>query len=94
MASAALAQSMLAEDPFAGTVFVFRLKRADRAKILFWGDSGLVIHHDPARDIRILRQGALGRSLSPIPMQWIGIDLEGEYPFCGARSLAAWIQPI
>ena len=35
---AALVQSMLQEDPFTGTVFVFRAKRADRLKILFWDD--------------------------------------------------------
>ena len=33
---AALVQSALKEDPFTGTVFVFRAKRADRLKILFW----------------------------------------------------------
>ncbi|WP_339115113.1 IS66 family insertion sequence element accessory protein TnpB [Thioclava sp. GXIMD2076] len=40
---AALVQSTLAEDPFTGTVFVFRSKRADRLKILFWDGSGLVM---------------------------------------------------
>ena len=40
---AALVQSRLAEDPFTGTVFVFRSKRADRLKILFWDGSGLVM---------------------------------------------------
>lgn len=40
---AALAQSMLAEDPFTGTIFVFRSRRADRLKILFWDGSGLVM---------------------------------------------------
>ena len=40
---AALVQSALAEDPFTGTVFVFRAKRADRMKILFWDGSGLVM---------------------------------------------------
>lgn len=40
---AALVQSALAEDPFIGTVFVFRAKRADRMKILFWDGSGLVM---------------------------------------------------
>lgn len=33
---AALVQSTLKGDPFAGTVFVFRAKRTDRLKILFW----------------------------------------------------------
>lgn len=40
---AALAQSILKEDPFTGTVFVFRAKRTDRLKILFWDGSGLVM---------------------------------------------------
>ena len=33
---AALVQSVLKEDPFTGSVFVFRAKRSDRLKILFW----------------------------------------------------------
>ena len=40
---AALVQSALAEDPFSGAVFVFRAKRLDRMKILFWDGSGLVM---------------------------------------------------
>ncbi len=40
---AALVQSVLKEDPFTGTVFVFRANRADRLKILFWDGSGLVM---------------------------------------------------
>ena len=39
---ASMVQSALAQDPFTGTVFVFRAKRADRMKILFWDGSGLV----------------------------------------------------
>src|SRR6266576_397109 len=33
----------LGEDPFSGTIFVFRCKRADRVKILAWDGSGLVL---------------------------------------------------
>jgi len=40
---AALAQEVLAEDPFSGTVIVYRSKRADRVKILVWDSSGLVL---------------------------------------------------
>ena len=40
---AALAQEMLAEDPFSGVVIVYRSKRADRIKILVWDGSGLVL---------------------------------------------------
>ena len=40
---AALVQSALAEHPFTGAVFVFRAKRPDRMKNLFWNGSGLVM---------------------------------------------------
>ena len=40
---AALAAEALGEDPFSGTVIVFRSKRADRLKILVWDTSGLVL---------------------------------------------------
>jgi len=40
---AALAQQVLAEDPFSGAVIVYRAKRADRVKILVWDGSGLVL---------------------------------------------------
>jgi transposase len=40
---AVLAQEVLAEDPFSGTVIVYRSKRSDRVKILVWDTSGLVL---------------------------------------------------
>ena len=40
---AALAQEVLAEDPFSGAVIVYRAKRSDRVKILVWDSSGLVL---------------------------------------------------
>jgi transposase len=40
---ASLAQEVLAEDPFSGTVIVYRSKRSDRVKILVWDSSGLVL---------------------------------------------------
>ncbi|SFN03283.1 IS66 family insertion sequence element accessory protein TnpB, partial [Methylobacterium pseudosasicola] len=30
-------------DPFSGTAYVFRLKRAERSKFLFWDGSGVVL---------------------------------------------------
>uniref|UniRef100_UPI001109814F IS66 family insertion sequence element accessory protein TnpB n=1 Tax=Poseidonocella sp. HB161398 TaxID=2320855 RepID=UPI001109814F len=46
---ASLVQSVLKEDPFAGAVFVFRSKRADRLKILFWDGT-------PKFDVKIDKQ--------------------------------------
>jgi len=41
---AALAKEALKQDPYAGTVLVFRAKRADRIKILVWDGTGLVLY--------------------------------------------------
>jgi len=35
-------EAMLA-DPFSGTVYVFRAKRADRIKLIFWDGTGLCL---------------------------------------------------
>ena len=40
---AAMVKRELRRDPFTGTVFVFRAKRADRLKIIFWDGTGLVM---------------------------------------------------
>lgn len=40
---AALAKEALGQDPFAGTVVIFRAKRADRVKILFHDGTGLCL---------------------------------------------------
>ena len=40
---AALVQAVLRQDPFSGTVFVFRSKRADRVKLLVYDGTGLVL---------------------------------------------------
>ena len=41
---AALVQQALRADPFAGEVFIFRAKRADRVKILVYDGTGLVLY--------------------------------------------------
>ncbi|NMA99143.1 MAG: IS66 family insertion sequence element accessory protein TnpB, partial [Phyllobacteriaceae bacterium] len=33
----------LHKDPFTGTVFVFRAKKTDRLKLLYWDGTGLVM---------------------------------------------------
>ena len=40
---AAVVQTALRQDPFSGTIYVFRSKRADRVKLLVWDGSGLVL---------------------------------------------------
>ena len=40
---AALVQLSLHEDPFSGQLFVFRGRRGDRVKILWWDGDGLCL---------------------------------------------------
>lgn len=41
---AALIQVALSEDPFSGQLFVFRGRRGDRVKILWWDGDGLCLY--------------------------------------------------
>ncbi len=40
---AALVRETLGDDPFSGSIYVFRSKRADRVKMLAWDGTGLVL---------------------------------------------------
>ena len=40
---AALVQTQLGQDPLSGDLFVFRSRRGDRIKLLYWNDDGYAI---------------------------------------------------
>jgi transposase len=40
---AALVREAIRTDPFSGVVYVFRAKRADRVKLIFWDGTGVVL---------------------------------------------------
>jgi transposase len=40
---AGLVKEHLGEDPFSGAIYVFRAKRADRVKLLYWDGSGVCL---------------------------------------------------
>lgn len=40
---AALVQEELKADPFSGVIYVFRAKRAERVKLLFWDGTGVCL---------------------------------------------------
>lgn len=40
---AALVREAMGSDPFCGAVYVFRAKRADRVKLIFWDGTGMVL---------------------------------------------------
>jgi transposase len=41
----ALVQHVLAKDPFSGHMFVFRGRRGDRVKLLWWDGQGLCLYY-------------------------------------------------
>jgi transposase len=41
---AALVRETMGADPFGGTVYVFRAKRADRIKLIFWDGTGMCLY--------------------------------------------------
>jgi transposase len=40
---AAIVQEAMTADPFCGAIYVFRPKRADRVKLIFWDGTGLCL---------------------------------------------------
>ena len=48
---AALVRETLGEDPFSGTIYVFRSKRADRIKLIFWDGTGLIHTTPPSASV-------------------------------------------
>ena len=49
---AASVQEAFKADPFSGVIYVFRAKRADRVKLLFWDQTGLVLVTKRLEDAR------------------------------------------
>lgn len=75
---AAMVQSALKEDPFTGTVFVFRAKRADRLKILFWDGSGLVLTYKRLEETSftwpVVRDGVMTLDRAQFEALFAGLD--------------------
>lgn len=40
---AALVEGEIKADPFSGTIFIFRARRADRLKLVYWDGTGLCL---------------------------------------------------
>ena len=76
---AALVQQALRADPFAGDVFIFRPKRADRVKILVYDGTGLCLYSEEAGGRAVLlalaggRRGALERGAARDPARGLAV---------------------
>jgi transposase len=83
---AGLVQEQLGQDPLAGDLFVFRSRRGDRLKLLYWDSDGLAIWYKrleegtfvfPAPNAERAKVGAHGMVIRPAELAMLldGIDL-------------------
>jgi transposase len=75
---AALVQPALHEDPFSGQLFVFRGRRGDRVKILWWDGDGLCLFAKRLERGRFVwprtAEGAVHLTQAQLSMLLEGID--------------------
>ena len=75
---AALVSSVLRKDPFTGTVFVFRSRRADRLKLLYWDGTGLVMAYKRLEDARFIwpaiKDGLMALNHAQFEALFAGLD--------------------
>jgi transposase len=74
----ALVQMQLSEDPFSGHLFVFRGRRGDRLKILWWSGDGLCLFYKRLESGHFVwpqaRSGAVCLTNAQLSMLLEGID--------------------
>lgn len=79
-----MVKETLSVDPFAGDVFVFRPKRADRLKILVWDGSGLVLLSKRLERGRFtwppVQDGAVTLSATQLSLLFSGLDWSQVVP--------------
>jgi transposase len=77
---AELVRRQLERDPLSGQLFVFRNKRADRVKLLYWDEDGFVIIYKrlEAGTFRFPQADAAGVEIRAADLQMLldGIDLD------------------
>jgi len=74
----ALVQTVLQQSPFSGHVFVFRGRRGDRIKLLWWDGDGLCLFAKRLERGRFIwpqaEQGTVGLTRAQLSMLLEGID--------------------
>jgi transposase len=75
---AMLVQQQLIADPFSGHLFVFRGRRGDRIKILWWDGDGLCLYAKRLEHGRFVwpqaKQGSVSLTAAQLSMLLEGID--------------------
>lgn len=66
------------KDPFTGTVFVFRSRRADRLKLLYWDGTGLVMAYKRLEDTTFtwpaIKDGIMALNHAQFEALFAGLD--------------------
>jgi transposase len=75
---AALVQSALTQDPFSGHVFVFRGRRGDIIKLLWWDGQGMCLFAKRLEKGRFIWPQADSGSVSLTPAQLCGASRGGR----------------
>lgn len=91
---AALVREQMQSDPFSGAVYVFRAKRADRVKLIYWDGTGVCLFAKRLEDVKFrwpsVQDGV--RRLSPAELSALleGLDWKRVH---AAREIPAPVQP-
>jgi transposase len=75
---AALVREQIKADPFCGSVYVFRAKRADRIKLVFWDGTGLCLFAKRLEDGKFrwpkIEDGVIRLTAAQLPALLEGLD--------------------
>jgi transposase len=91
---AALVRETMGADPFSGAVYVFRAKRADRVKLVFWDGTGVCLFAKRLEDGQFrwpkVQDGVLRLSAAQLSALLEGLDWRRVHE---ARQVTAPIAP-
>ena len=91
---AAVVRERMRTDPFCGVVYVFRAKRADRVKLIFWDGTGVVLVAKRLEDGKFrwpnVQDGVMRLSAAEFSALLEGLDWRRVH---AARETPAPVQP-
>ena len=91
---AALVRETMQADPFSGAVYVFRAKRADRVKLIYWDGTGVCLFAKRLEDGKFrwpsVQDAVLRLSAAEFSALLEGLDWKRVH---AAREISAPMQP-
>ena len=91
---AALVRETMKSDPFSGAVYVFRAKRADRVKLIYWDGTGVCLFAKRLEDGKFrwpnMQDGVMRLSAAELAALLEGLDWKRVH---AARETPAPMQP-